>query len=87
VNRFTGNSNELDGVVHESYVRSAWFPVAVNRIMEWTPFSPESVRLSGVSAIGNSTERTNERFANDSSWQTESRELGHGNESLNPPLL
>ena len=33
----TGNSTELGGVVHESYVRSAWFPVAVNRIMEWTP--------------------------------------------------
>ena len=32
-------------------------------------------------------ERTNERFANDSSWRTESRELGHGNESLNPPLI
>ena len=32
-------------------------------------------------------ERTKERFANDSSWRTESRELGHGNESLNPPLV
>ena len=32
----TGNSTELGGVVRESFVRSAWFPVAVNRITEWT---------------------------------------------------
>jgi hypothetical protein len=30
--------------------------------------------------------QTNERFANDSSWRTDWRELVHVNESLNPPL-
>ena len=91
MNRFTGNSTELGGVVHESYVRSAWFPVAVNRIMEWTPLHGSQLSQSdSVELVLPETrlnERTNERFANDSSWRTESRELGHGNESLNPPLV
>ena len=52
----TGNSTELGGVVRESFVRSAWFPVAVNRIMECTPLhgSQLSQSDSGVSATGNS---------------------------------
>ena len=91
MNRFPGNSTERGGVVHESYVRSAWFPVAVNRIMEWTPLhgSQLSQSYSGELVLPETrlNEGTKERFANDSSWRTESRELGHGNESLNPPLI
>ena len=55
----TGNSTELGGVVHELYVHSAWFPVAVNRIMEWTPLHDSQLSQTQWSATGNSTERTN----------------------------
>ena len=85
MNRFTGNSTELGGVVRESFVRSAWFPVAVNCIMECTPLHGSHLSQSdSVELVLPETrlnEQTNERFANDS------RELGHGKKSLNPPLM
>ena len=87
MNRFTGNSTELGGVVRESFVRSAWFPVAVNRIMECTPLHGSQQSQSDSVELVLPDTRTNERFANDSSSRTESRKLDHGNKSLNPPLV
>ena len=46
VNRITGNSTELAGVVRESFVRAAWFLVVVNRIMECTPFQGSQLSQS-----------------------------------------
>jgi hypothetical protein len=91
VNRSTGNSTELGGDVRESFVHSAWFPVAVNCIMECTPLYGSQLSQSDSVELLLPETRLNkltyERFANDSSWRTESCELGYGNESLNPPLL
>ena len=58
VNRFTGNSNELGGVVRESALVSG-SGESHHGMHAIARFSAESVRLSGVSATGNSTERTN----------------------------
>ena len=92
VNRFTGNSAELGGVVCKSFVRSAWFPVAVNRIMECTPLHGSQLSQSdAVELVLPETqlnERTNERTIRERLLgELISRKLGHRNESLNPPLL
>ena len=77
MNRFTGNSTERGGVVHESYVRSEWFPVAVNRIMEWTPLHGSQLSQSDSVELVLPETRLNER-TNDSRT-TPRGELNHAN--------
>jgi hypothetical protein len=56
---------------------------------DWLSWEPRNGMIAWCYSLLTETEtglneRTNERFANDSSWRTDWRELVHVNESLNP---